>query len=196
VKKSIEPRTIVFPAPAFVIGTYTAAGKPNAMTVAWAGICSSQPPSIGIALRKATLTYLNIIERKAFTVNIPSEQFVVEVDYLGIVSGKEEDKFAITGLTAVAGSLVDAPYIAEFPMVLECSLTNTVELGLHTQFIGEILDLKVDESVLGSTGVPDAEKVKPIVYSPEMRRYYGLGSFLGKAFSIGKTLKQRTLRES
>ena len=190
-KRSIEPRAIVFPTPAFVVATYCPTGKPNAMTVAWAGICSSRPPSIGIGLRKATLTYHNIMERKAFTVNVPSEPYVVEVDYLGIASGKEEDKFSVAGLTAVASSLVDAPYIDQFPMVLECSLVKTVELGLHTQFIGEILDLKVDESVLGSRGAPDAEKVRPIIYSPEVRRYYGLGGFLAKAFSVGKTLRGR-----
>ncbi|MFN3533623.1 MAG: flavin reductase family protein [Candidatus Brocadia sp.] len=188
-KKSLGAKTIVYPTPVFIIGTYDKAGKPNVMNVAWGGLCCSSPPSIAISLRKATYTYGNIVERKAFTVNIPSQHYVKEADYFGIVTGGKEDKFSATGLTPVKSELVDAPYIKEFPLILECKLTHTVEIGLHTQFIGEILDVKADESVLGEKGVIDIEKVHPILYAPEIRAYYGIGECLGKAFSIGKQMK-------
>lgn len=188
-KKSLGAKTIVYPTPVFIIGTYDKAGKPNVMNVAWGGLCCSNPPSIAISLRKATYTYGNIVERKAFTVNIPSQRYVREADYFGIVSGGKEDKFSVTGLTPVKGELVDAPYIEEFPLILECKLTHTVEIGLHTQFIGEILDVKVDESVLGEKGAIAIEKLHPILYAPEIRAYYGIGECLGKAFSIGKQMK-------
>jgi flavin reductase (DIM6/NTAB) family NADH-FMN oxidoreductase RutF len=185
-KKSLGPRTIIYPTPALAIGTYDKNGLSNVMTAAWAGICCSSPPCIAVSLRKATYTYGNIIERKAFTVNVPSEKYVREVDYFGIVSGKKKDKFAETGLTPVKSALVNAPYIQEFPFILECRLLNTLEIGLHTQFIGEIMDIKADESVLSENGEPDIEKVHPILYGPENGYYFGLGNKLGKAFSIGK----------
>ncbi len=185
-KKSLGAKTIVYPAPVFIVGTYDKNGKPNAMNVAWGGLCCSSPPAIAISLRKATYTYGNIVERKAFTINIPSETHVKEADYFGIVTGGKEDKFAATKLTAVKSDRVDAPFIMEFPLVLECSLKHTIEIGLHTQFIGEIVDVKADESVLGQDGVIDIEKVKPFFYAPEIRAYYGVGRRLGKAFSIGK----------
>lgn len=81
---------------------------------------------------------------------------------------------------------MDAPYIKEFPIVLECKLTHTVEIGLHTQFIGQIIDTKIDELALDENNVPQIGKIKPILYTPEIRAYYGIGEFLGKAFSIGK----------
>jgi flavin reductase (DIM6/NTAB) family NADH-FMN oxidoreductase RutF len=83
---------------------------------------------------------------------------------------------------------VDAPYVNEFPLVLECRLLQIIEIGLHTQFIGEIMDVKADEDVIGEDGVPDIEKVKPFLFSPEARVYHGVGKFLGKAFSIGKDI--------
>ncbi|NOZ25880.1 MAG: flavin reductase family protein [Nitrospirae bacterium] len=189
-KRSLGPKTIIYPTPVMVIGTYDRDNRANAMTVSWGGICCSQPPCIAISLRKATYSYDNIVERKAFTVNIPSEGHVREADYFGSVSGRKEDKFSVTGLTPVKSDLVDAPYILEFPLVLECRVLHTVEIGLHTQFIGEVLDLKAEESVLGATGVPDIEKVKPFSFTPESRTYYGLGSFIGKAFSIGRDLRK------
>ncbi|HHT9116050.1 MAG: flavin reductase family protein [Planctomycetes bacterium] len=187
-KKSLGAKTIVYPTPVFIVGTYDKAGKPNAMNVAWGGLCCSNPPSIAISLRKATYTYGNIVERKAFTINIPSETYVKEADHFGIASGSKEDKFSATKLTAVKSDLVDAPYIKEFPLVLECKLTHTVEIGLHTQFIGEIFDVKVEDSVLGEGGTIDIEKMSPFLYAPEIRAYYGVGKCLGKAFSIGKQI--------
>lgn len=187
-KKSLGAKTIVYPTPVFVVGTYDTEGKPNVMTASWGGICCSSPPCIAVSLRKATYSYGNVVERKAFTINIPSEIYAREADYFGIVSGKNTDKFAAAGLTPVKGELVDAPYIKEFPFVLECRLLHTVEVGLHVQFIGEIMDIKAEESVLTEKGALDIEKVKPFLFVPEARTYHRVGSLLGKAFSIGKEI--------
>ena len=187
-KKSLGAKTLVYPTPVWVVGTYDKEGKPNMMAAAWGGICCSKPPCVGVSLRQATYTYGNIMERKAFTVNVPSEAHAREADYIGIVSGRKADKFAATGLTPVRSGLVDAPYVGEFPLVLECRLLRAVEIGLHTQFIGEIVDVKADESVLGEHGLPDIEKVKPILFAPEVNTYHGVGGNLGRAYSIGRKI--------
>ncbi|MFQ5688544.1 MAG: flavin reductase family protein [Candidatus Scalindua sp.] len=189
-KKSLGAKPLAFPTPVWIVGTYDREGKPNVMTVAWGGICCSKPVCINISLRKATYTYDSVIERKAFTINIPSEKYVKEADYFGIATGRKTDKFAVTGLTPVKSDLVDAPYVEEFPLVLECRMTNKVEIGLHIQFIGEIMDVKADESVLGEKGLPDIDKVMPVLFAPEIRTYHGIGKGIGKAFSIGKEIQQ------
>ena len=152
-KKSIGAKTVVYPTPVFVVGTYDSEGKPNAMTAAWGGICCSRPPCVAVSLRKATYSYSNIVTREAFTVSIPSEKYVKEADYFGTVSGRNQDKFATTGLTPVRSKLIDAPYVDEFPFVLECKLLHTIEIGLHTQFIGEIVNIMAEESVLDERGL-------------------------------------------
>ncbi len=187
-KKSLGARTLAFPTPVWVVGTYDQDGKPNAMTAAWAGICCSKPPCVAVSLRKATYSYGNLVARRAFTISVPSEAHVREADYFGMATGKEVNKFAAARLTPVNSTVVDAPYVKEFPLVLECKLLHTLEIGLHTQFIGEILDVKADPEVLGDKGLPDIDKVKPIVFGPEIRTYHGLGKYLGQAFAIGKDL--------
>jgi flavin reductase (DIM6/NTAB) family NADH-FMN oxidoreductase RutF len=187
-KKSLGPKTIIYPTPVLVIGTYDKDGKANVMTAAWAGICCSAPPCVGVSLRKATYTYGNIMERKAFTVNVPSEDHVKQADYFGIASGRDVDKLLRAGLTPVKSDLVDAPYVKEFPLVLECKLLNAVLIGLHTQFIGEIVDVKAEADVLGDDSLPRIEKIKPIVFAPESRSYHGVGKPIGKAFSIGREI--------
>jgi flavin reductase (DIM6/NTAB) family NADH-FMN oxidoreductase RutF len=187
-KRSLGAKTLLFPTPVLLVGTYDREGKPNLMNAAWGGICCSQPPCIAVSLRKERHSYAAIVERKSFTIGIPSEVQLKEADYVGIVSGRTVDKFAATGLTPVRSELVDAPYAAEFPFVLECRLLHTLEIGIHTQFVGEIVDAKSDISVLGSDGLPDILKIKPLVFDTAHRGYHGIGPLLGSAFSAGKEL--------
>ncbi|HLA80983.1 MAG TPA: flavin reductase family protein [Thermoleophilia bacterium] len=187
-KTSMGAKTILYPTPVLVVGTYDAQGKPNAMTVAWGGICCSKPPCVAISVRKATYTYGNLVERGAFTVNIPSEDHLVQADYLGMASGRDVDKFAVTGLTPVRSTLVDAPFVLEFPLVLECTVVRVEELGLHTLFVGEILDVKAEDSCLSDEGKLSIEKVRPFIWAPGENAYCAIGRKLGLGFSAGKAL--------
>lgn len=191
-KKSLGAKTIVYPTPVFIVGTYDKNGRPNAMNAAWAGICCSAPPCVAVSLRKATYTYGNIMEQKAYTVSIPSRDFIREADYFGVVSGRDEDKFSHAGLTPVKSDLVNAPYVQEFPLVLECQVIHTLEIGLHTLFVGEIKDVKAEENILDQDGHPDIEKIRPLIFSPTSLKYYGIGEYLGKAFFLGKEIKSRS----
>ena len=103
-----------------------------------------------------------------------------------MVSGKDTDKFAATGLTPEKSNVVDAPYVKEFPLVLECRLLRSVEIGLHTEFIGEILDVKADAAVFGDDGIPDIEKVKPILFAPEGRKYLAVAGIWDRHFLSGR----------
>lgn len=185
-KRTLGARTLVYPHPVFLVGTYDAAGRANVMTAAWAGICCSKPPCVAVSLRKATYSHASIVHSQAFTINIPSLAHVKEADYAGIASGRSGDKLAAMGLTPVRSELVNAPYVAELPVVLECKLVHTFELGLHTQFVGEILDVKAEEDVLGDNGLPDIAKVMPLIYSSGNQCYYAVGERVAAAFSVGK----------
>jgi flavin reductase (DIM6/NTAB) family NADH-FMN oxidoreductase RutF len=188
-KKSFGAKTLIYPTPVWCVGSYDTNGKPNVMTIAWGGICCSEPPCVTISLRKATYTYGNIMARQAYTISVPSERYVREADYFGLATGREVDKFEETGLTPVRSELVDAPYVGEFPMILECRVIHHYEIGLHTHFVGEIMDVKIEEEMLTDKGRPDVEKISPIVFCPDIGRYHSVGGFVGKAFKIGRKQK-------
>ncbi len=190
-KKSLGAKPIIYPAPVLVLGSYDSSGRPNLMTAAWGGICCSDPPSLTVSLRERRYTFQNIMERKAFTVNVPSEEYAAEADYIGMVSGKDVDKFEATGLTEEKAEFVDAPSVKEFPVILECRLSDTHKVGVHTQFIGIIVDIKAEESVLGEDGLPSLDKVRPVIYAPVSYAYYGTGRFIGPAFSLGDRFRRK-----
>jgi flavin reductase (DIM6/NTAB) family NADH-FMN oxidoreductase RutF len=79
-KKSLGAKIFVGATTVWVVGTYDKEGRPNLMTAAWGGVCCSNPPCVGVSLRKATYSYGSIVERKAFTVNIPSAKHVKETE--------------------------------------------------------------------------------------------------------------------
>jgi flavin reductase (DIM6/NTAB) family NADH-FMN oxidoreductase RutF len=186
VKQSLGAKTLLYPTPVLIVGSYHADGRPNVMTAAWGGIACSKPPCVSVSLRAATATHGNIIARKAFTISLPSGEQAAAADYFGLVSGRKADKFAVTGLTPVSSDLVDAPYVAEFPLVVECEVVAVHELGLHTQFIGEVKDVKIDEACLDEDGHIDVGKLDPLAFAPETGAYFVLGALVGRAYSLGK----------
>ncbi len=190
-KIELEPAAILHPHPVLLVGTFGQDGKPNLMNAAWGGICCSSPPCIAVSLREARLTYRNILHAGAFTVGIPSRKHAEAADYVGIVSGRDHDKFRDTGLTPRKSGKVNAPLAAELPFSLECRLLQHHKLGSHTIFIGEIVGIQADEDVLGSNGLPDIEKTQAILYGGSgSGHYFAVGEKLAEAFSAGKKLQR------
>jgi flavin reductase (DIM6/NTAB) family NADH-FMN oxidoreductase RutF len=175
-KHDLGAKLAVYPTPVYLVTTYDKEEKPNIMTVGWGGVCNSNPPCVCISVRPATHTYHALLERKAFTMNIATEKFTREAAYCGRVSGKKENKFKKTGLTPTRSEVVDAPYIEEIPINLECKVIQIHEIGSHTQFIGQIINAKIDAS-LRDIGASTIGMLKPIVYGVGNDFiYYGIGA--------------------
>lgn len=187
-KKSLGPKPLLCPTPVVLVGTYDQDGKPNIMTAAWAGICCSKPVCMAVSLRAATYSHRQIVRNQVFTLNVPSASQAKEVDFVGMASGRDRDKFADLGWTAIKSELVNAPLVAEVPLSLECKLVLTNELGLHTQFVGEVLDVKLDEACLDEKGKIDPAKFDPMGFIPETRLYVAMSRVVGPAFDLGKGL--------
>ncbi|GHS88462.1 flavodoxin [Synergistales bacterium] len=189
-RKNLGARLGLYPTPVVVVGTYDKDDKPNLITLAWAGICCSEPPCLQISVRKERHSWSAITERGAFSVNVPSKKYVVETDYIGIASGRSADKFAATGLTPVKGELVDAPLVAEFPVSMECKLKHSIEVGSHDLFVGEIVACWIDEDAPKEGTKVRAEKIDPLLYMPG-GEYFGIGEFIAGGYTLGKKLIEK-----
>lgn len=185
-KKSLGAKTLAQPAPVWAVSAYDENGRANSMIAAWGGIACSQPAAMTVSLRPSRHTYAGILKHKAFTISVCPEWLAAESDYLGIVSGKNEDKLAVAGLTPVRSNVVEAPYIDEFPLVIECELIHSYEVGIHTMLVGEVKDVKCDDDKLIEDQYPDVEKIMPLIFTPGTRDYHTIGKRVGKGFDIGK----------
>ncbi len=127
----------------------------------------------------------------AFSLNVVSEDYVVEADYCGIVSGVKTDKVVDCGLKLFYGDLAGAPMIEECPVNLECKVGRILDLGSHYLVIGKIMETHVSEDCL-TDGKPDVKKIRPIAcITGQPGNYYSIGENVGEAFRIGKKLKRK-----
>ena len=165
----------------------------NLLTVAWCGTVASDPPQLSISVRKERYSFAPISEMGEFTVNLPDKSMVTALDNCGVISGRDADKFALHQLTALPGSKVAAPIVAEAPLSLECKVVRTLDLGSHTMFIGEIVAVQVSAELIDADGKFDVERAGLVAYAHG--HYFELGNCLGsfgfsvrkKGFDNGKT---------
>ena len=187
-KKNMGAKTFLFPTPIVLCGTYGKNGRANLATLAWAGICNSEPPAVQISVRPSRYTHEAISEKREFTVCVPSSSQSKIADFCGLVSGRDVDKLASAGLTAEKGQFTDAPVVAEFPVCMECKLMASLKLGSHDLFVGEVVAAWVDAKYLDEHGNADLRKLSPIAYAPAAggAEYLTIGESAGKSFSIGR----------
>lgn len=184
-RKNFGVQPWVYPMPVFIVAAYDGNGTPCCMNAAWGGIYEEN--QIMLCLAQSHKTTKNIKESKAFTVSIATAEYMLEADYVGIVSGnKIPDKMEKAGFSTVKSEFVNAPIIEQLPMTVECRLVKFNEDGIC---IGEIINVSADERILGEDGKIDPVKLDPIAFDPVHLAYSRLGKRTGKAFSDGKKLQ-------
>lgn len=183
-RTSVDPRARFYVVPIFVVGTYNPDGRPNVAVAAWGGTVSFVPPRLAVYLRPSTQSCSNILQRGAFTVSVPPHEYARHVDLMGTRSGRETDKFAETGLTPVRSEVVDAPYVGEFPVAVECRVVGTGETGIHLEIVADVVDIKAEAACLNRKGYPDFDIVRPLLFAPEDGLYHSLGPSVGRAFKM------------
>lgn len=184
-KQQWKPTTILNPVPAVMVTCVDKSGKPNIITVAWAGTVNSDPPMLSISVRKERYSYNLIKEKGQFVVNLTTESLARATDYCGVKSGRDVDKFEQMKLHTESAKKVDVPLIKESPVNIECVVRNVLELGSHDMFIAEIVCVNIDESLLNEKGKLCLEKAGLICYSHG--EYWSLNKSLGYfGYSITK----------
>jgi flavin reductase (DIM6/NTAB) family NADH-FMN oxidoreductase RutF len=179
---------MLYPVPVVMVTCADSDGKPNIITLAWAGTINSEPPMLSISVRKERYSYGMIKDRGEFAVNLPTQKLSFATDLCGVKSGRDIDKFTIAGLTQEKASLISVPIIKECPVSLECKVRNIVELGTHDMFISDIVAVDVDEALLDENGKLRLEKAGFICYSHG--NYWTLGKSLGFfGYSVAKKKK-------
>ena len=174
-----KPGTMLNPVPVVLVscGDFSA-GEANVLTVAWAGTVCSEPPMLSVSIRPERHSHAIISRTREFVVNLPTARMTPAVDFCGVRSGRDTDKFKATGLTPVAADKVRAPLVDEAPVNLECRVTRTLHLGSHDLFLAEIVAVHVDASLLDKRGKLHLERAQLVAYAHG--DYFALGRILGR----------------
>ncbi len=171
-----KPSTLFLPKPVVLVTT-AHAGRDNVMTAAWVNMVCMEPPQMAVAVRESRFTHELLQASGEFAINVPSQGLWRAVDLCGMVSGRDQDKFSLAGLTRERAREVAAPLVAECPLNLECRVTARLPLGSHTLFVGEVLAVHLDRECQGEKGSIRVEKARPYVLN--QREYWSMGERLG-----------------
>ena len=153
-KQTIKPSAMLAPLPAVMVSC----GRPedgteNVITIAWTGIINSDPPRTYISVMPRRASH-DIIEKSGvFVINLVPESLAFAMDWCGCVSRNKEYKFGEkTGLTVEKAEKIDCAAIRESPVQLECRVFEKKTLGSHDMFLADIVNVRVDESVITGEG--------------------------------------------
>ena len=166
-KKTLSPKPWLFPRPVLLVTTRDVADKDNIITVSWAGMACTHPPMLTVSLRKSRHSHAVVLATKEFVVNIPTSKQREAVELCGTSSGKDTDKFSLSGLSKVPASVVAAPLIAECPINLECKVRHVLPLGSHDLFVAEIVKTHVLHAILREEGGLNDEALDCMAWGSE-----------------------------
>ncbi len=161
VKRSLGPGPFSIPRRWWWSAATTPPGRPNAMTAAWAGHRllpaalpgGVDPPEPPLPPQHPGAAGLHREPRLAG----PGAPGGLPRTGLRRRRGQVRRRRPHPG----AGRDGGRPVIAEFPIVFECRLLHATDLGVHTQFVGEVLDVQADEAVLGPGACPTSPCCAP-----------------------------------
>ncbi|WP_273323227.1 flavin reductase family protein [Vallitalea guaymasensis] len=180
-----KPGNMIYPLPAVLVTCGNCKDNYNIITIAWTGTICTNPPMTYISVRPSRHSYKIIEETKEFVINLSNEKLVRAVDYCGVKSGRDIDKFKEMNLTIEKAREVEAPLIAESPVNIECKVKEIIKLGSHDMFMAEVVAVNADEKYLDNNNKFHLDKSNPICYSHGT--YFGLGKKLGTfGYSVAK----------
>ncbi len=187
-KRAWKAGNMLYPLPVVMVSCARENEKPNIITVAWAGTVCSSPAMLSVSIRKERYSHEIIKSTGEFAVNLVTEELVRATDFCGVKSGRDTDKFKECGLTPYSSQIIKCPGINESPVILECRVTNILELGTHDMFLAEIVGVSVDEAYIDDNDKFNLNSSGLVTYSHG--EYFKLGENCGSfGFSVRKKKK-------
>ena len=181
-----KPGNMLYPLPAVLVSCSDKKGNDNLLTVAWTGTVCSDPAMVSISVRKERYSHQMIKETGEFVINLTTAELVRAVDFCGVRSGRDVDKWSAMKLHKLAAQKVAAPLLEESPVNIECKVTQVLELGSHDMFLAEVVAVHVDDRYMDEKGRFHLNDTDLLAYSHGT--YLRLGEELG---TFGYSVKKK-----
>ena len=190
-KIDFKAGNMLYPLPAVLAAVRNKKGEDNIITIAWTGTVCTNPPMLYISVRPERYSYQMLKENGEFTVNLTTAAMAKAVDFCGVRSGRDVDKFAATGLQKGEAVKINAAVIEDSPVNIECKVREEIALGSHHMFLADVVHVTVDDRFMDERGTFHLEEANPIVYSHGT--YFDLNHALGTfGYSVRKKKKKKT----
>lgn len=184
-KQIWKPGNMLYPVPAVMVTVGDGEERDNIITIAWAGTINSDPAMVSISVRKSRYSHDLLMKNGEFAINLVTKELTYAMDYCGVKSGRDMDKFEVMKLTRGKAATISVPVIEESPLNIECKVSQVIELGSHDMFLAEVTAVLADEKYMDESGKFDLNASDLIAYSHG--QYFTLGENIGKfGYSVQK----------
>ena len=120
-----------------------AGGERNAMTASWITQVSMEPVLVAVGVDNTAVTHRLITEGGSFTINLwDSADTKVFVKFSKPAT---DDGEALNG-RAVRPAPSGAPVFEEAVAWMDCAVRQSIDLGSHTLFVGEVVDAEIRDA--------------------------------------------------
>lgn len=173
-------KAIVAPRPIGWIGTKGRDGSRNLSPYSFFNAVGDRPKMVMFSSSGRKDSLRNVEETGVFTASFVSRTLLDQMNASSVAVSYGTDEFALAGLTAAQGKIVDAPYVGEALAALECRVTQVLtlpdmhgnETDSHAVF-GQVVGIHIDEAVIRN-GRFDLAAADPIMRLGYMD-YAGMG---------------------
>lgn len=196
-KVKSTPGPLLAPLPTVMVSCGSMEGS-NILTIAWTGIINSNPPMTYVSVQPKRYSH-DIIEKSGeFVINLVTADLAKAMDFCGVRSGRDVDKFETQGLTREEADTVAAPLIAESPVNIECRVKDIIRMPSHDMFMAEITAVHVDERYVDEKGAYDFGSMDLVAFNHG--KYYRLQpeelGFFGFSVMKPKTAKRKAAEKA
>lgn len=126
----------------------------NAMTTSWITQLSMEPVLIGIGVDNDAVTHRLITDGGSFTVNLWSSDDTRVFVKFSKPATFDASEMTLNGRVVREGAN-GAPVFEEAIAHLDCAVRRSLDLGTHTLFIGEVVDVGVRDDDATSAAMSD-----------------------------------------
>ena len=114
-------------------------GRANVMTMSWHMMVEFDPPLVACVVSEGNHSFAALRATWECVIAVPAVELALKVAKVGNCSGRDRDKFAAFGLTALPAERVAPPLIAECFANLECKVADARLVNRYNLFVLEVI---------------------------------------------------------
>lgn len=173
---------IIAPRPIGWISSVDENGNANLAPYSFFNLFNYTPPILGFSSVGYKDSVKNIERTGEFCFNLVTRQHVEAMNQTSAMVAADVDEFTLAGLDKALSKLVNVPYVAGCPVVMECRKTQIVQLTDHKDnaintflVLGEVVGVHIKPELI-ATGVYVTEAAEPVLRAGGPGDYFGINA--------------------
>src|SRR5262245_19023449 len=174
-----RPGPMLPPVPAILLTVNGRPDEPDEISVLWSFVVSGNPPQVGVSAGDEHRAGALLALHREFVLNVPVAPIVRAFDLVDMSSSRVADKFALSGLTRGAATVVHAPTVEEAPIQLECRVSHVLRVPpARTVYLADVVATTVHEGICDEDGRLRVSSA----------RFFGMTAGSGEFFTMGENV--------